>query len=77
MSMTGEGGSSSDYRHRLPSGLTNSGDDSYLNSTNTCNATGILISPFSRIRISPDHRAMSGPPWKSIFLPVLAKSRIR
>jgi hypothetical protein len=41
MAMTGEGGSSSDYRHSTAGGgLTNSGDPSYLNSTNTTNATG-------------------------------------
>ncbi len=41
MSMTGEGGSASDYRHFKPS-VTSvpSGDASYLNSTNTTNATG-------------------------------------
>lgn len=37
----GDAGSSSDYRHYTPSsGLISSGDASYLNSTNTTNATG-------------------------------------
>ena len=41
LSMTGEGGSSSDYRHFIPPATpVNSGDASYLNSTNTTNATG-------------------------------------
>lgn len=41
LAMTGEGGSSSDYRHFKPS-VTSvpSGDPSYLNSDNTTNATG-------------------------------------
>ncbi|MAT69870.1 MAG: hypothetical protein CMJ58_10135 [Planctomycetaceae bacterium] len=41
ISITGEGGSSSDYRHATPgTPAVNSGDPSYLNSTNTTNATG-------------------------------------
>lgn len=43
LAFTGEGGSSSDYRHSRPAaigGLTNSGDPSYLNSDHTTNATG-------------------------------------
>jgi hypothetical protein len=41
MAMTGEGGSSSDYRHSTPSTLAvPSGDASYLNDLNTTNATG-------------------------------------
>lgn len=40
LSMTGDGGSSSDYRHFISGGPVNSGDPSYLNSTNTTNATG-------------------------------------
>ena len=41
LSMTGEGGSSSDYRHFIEPGTpVNSGDASYLNDLNTTNATG-------------------------------------
>ncbi|QDT68618.1 hypothetical protein MalM25_15410 [Planctomycetes bacterium MalM25] len=43
LAVTGEGGSSSDFRHSRPAaigGLTNTGDLSYLNSDNTTNATG-------------------------------------
>ncbi|MCB9865603.1 MAG: PEP-CTERM sorting domain-containing protein [Phycisphaerales bacterium] len=40
LAMTGEGGSSSDYRHFVEGTPVNSGDASYLNSTNTTNATG-------------------------------------
>lgn len=41
MAMTGEGGSSSDYRHSTAGGgLTNTGDPSYLNATNTTDAAG-------------------------------------
>jgi hypothetical protein len=41
MAMTGDGGSSSDYRQFKPSvGPVNSGDASYLNDTNTTNNTG-------------------------------------
>lgn len=41
VSITGDGGSSSDYRHFLPSGTpVNSGDASYLNSDNTTNSSG-------------------------------------
>jgi len=40
LSMTGDGGSSSDYRHFDQGTPVNSGDASYLNSTNTTNATG-------------------------------------
>jgi hypothetical protein len=41
LAMTGDGGSSSDYRHFTPAlGAVPSGDLSYLNSTNTTNATG-------------------------------------
>ncbi|RMH16324.1 MAG: hypothetical protein D6698_09815, partial [Gammaproteobacteria bacterium] len=41
LSMTGDGGSASDYRHFTPSQTSvPSGDSSYLNSTNTTNATG-------------------------------------
>jgi hypothetical protein len=41
LAMSGEGGSSSDYRHYTPGlGPVPSGNLSYLNSTNTTNATG-------------------------------------
>lgn len=40
LSMTGEGGSSSDFRHFVEGTPINDGDGSYLNSTNTTNATG-------------------------------------
>jgi hypothetical protein len=40
LSMTGDGGSSSDYRHFVEGTPVNSGDSSYLNDLNTTNATG-------------------------------------
>lgn len=41
LAMTGEGGSSSDFRHTAPGNpAVPSGDASYLNSSNTTNATG-------------------------------------
>lgn len=41
MSMTGEGGSGSDYRHSIPgTGAVGSGDLSYLNDANTTNSSG-------------------------------------
>jgi hypothetical protein len=40
LSMTGDGGSSSDFRHFINGTPVNSGDPSYLNSSNTTNATG-------------------------------------
>jgi hypothetical protein len=40
LAMTGDGGSSSDFRHFVEGTPVNSGDSSYLNSTNTTNATG-------------------------------------
>ncbi|MEO0587861.1 MAG: PEP-CTERM sorting domain-containing protein [Planctomycetota bacterium] len=40
VAMTGDGGSASDYRHFFEGSLANTGDPSYLNSTNTTNATG-------------------------------------
>lgn len=40
VSITGDGGSSSDYRHFVEGTPVNSGDPSYLNSTNTTNGTG-------------------------------------
>ena len=40
LAFTGEGGSASDYRHSDPGAIYNDGDATYLNSTNTTNATG-------------------------------------
>ncbi len=58
MSMTGEGGSSSDYRHFVNGTPVNSGDSSYLNADNTTNATAQLYqdlfpSPPSDVAGSP------------------------
>jgi hypothetical protein len=59
MSMTGEGGSSSDYRHSTPTVLAvPSGDSSYLNPENTTNASSVLYqglfpSPPSDVQGSP------------------------
>ncbi|MCB9850349.1 MAG: PEP-CTERM sorting domain-containing protein [Phycisphaerales bacterium] len=40
LAMTGEGGSSSDFRHFVEGTPVNSGDSSYLNNLHTTNATG-------------------------------------
>ncbi len=60
VSITGDGGSASDYRHYTPS-LTAvpSGDESYLNSDNTTNATGdtyLAIFPEGDFPGSPGNR---------------------
>lgn len=59
MSMTGDGGSASDYRHSTPStSAVPTGDASYLNPENTTNATSVLYqnlfpSPPSDVAGSP------------------------
>lgn len=60
VSMTGEGGSSSDFRHSTPGvAAVPSGDSTYLNSTNTTNATGdtyLAIFPGGDFPGSPGNR---------------------
>ncbi len=70
MAMTGEGGSSSDYRHSLPSGITNSGDPSYLNSTNTTNATG---DTYQALFPSPpyDYAGSPGNAWTTLQIDMI------
>lgn len=71
LAFTGEGGSSSDFRHRLQSGLTNSGDASYLNDLNTTNATG---DTYQNIFSNANGYAFAGSPgnnWATLEIEVL------
>ncbi|QDU71807.1 PEP-CTERM sorting domain-containing protein [Mucisphaera calidilacus] len=66
MAMTGEGGSSSDYRHsNAVTGLTNTGDPSYLNSTNTTNATG---DTYQAIFPNTDFPGSPGNTWTTLTI---------
>ncbi len=60
LAMTGDGGSSSDFRHFIAPGTpVNDGDPSYLNSTNTTNATGdtyLAVFPGGDFPGSPGNR---------------------
>lgn len=67
LSITGEGGSSSDYRHSTPSGITNDGDSSYLNSTNTTNATG---DTYQAIFPATDFPGSPGNSWATLSVDV-------
>ncbi len=71
LGMTGEGGSSSDYRHSLPSGLTNSGDESYLNSTNTTQATG---DTYMSIFPNTDFPGSPGNVWTTLEIDISAST---
>lgn len=69
ISITGEGGSSSDYRHFVSGTPVNDGDGSYLNSANTTNATGdtyqaIFPSPPSQFAGSPGNQ------WATVTISV-------
>ena len=68
VSITGEGGSSSDYRHSTPSTLAvPSGDTSYLNSTNTTNATG---DTYQAIYPATDFPGSPGNGWTTLSIEV-------
>lgn len=70
LSMTGEGGSGSDYRSATPGGnRTPSGDPAYLNSTNTTNATGdtyVAIFPGAEY----DFEGSPGNAWTTLTIDV-------
>ena len=73
ISFTGEGGSSSDFRHFTPTGITNSGDPSYLNSTNTTNATGDTYQTiFSAANGYGDYPGSPGNNWATLQVKVRA-----
>jgi hypothetical protein len=74
LSMTGDGGSSSDYRHFIPPGTpVNSGDPSYLNSTNTTNATG---DTYQAIFPGGDFPGSPGNRWTTLTIEVLTGGSI-
>jgi len=68
LSMTGEGGSSSDFRHFTP-GVTSvpSGDASYLNDLNTTNATG---DTYQAIFAGGDFPGSPGNRWTTVSIEV-------
>lgn len=70
LSMTGDGGSSSDFRHFAP-GVTSvpSGDASYLNSDNTTNATG---DTYQAIFPGGDFPGSPGNRWTTLTITVLS-----
>lgn len=72
LSMTGDGGSSSDFRHFTP-GATSvpSGDSSYLNSTNTTNATG---DTYQAIFQGGDFPGSPGNRWTTVKVTVTPSS---
>ncbi len=68
LAMTGEGGSSSDYRHFIEPGTpVNSGDPSYWNSTNTTNATG---NTYQAIFPDTDFPGSPGNSWTTLTIQV-------
>ena len=68
MSITGDGGSSSDYRHSAPGNpAVPSGDLSYLNSTNTTNATGDL---YQALFPATDFPGSPGNTWTTLSIEV-------
>lgn len=70
VSFTGEGGSSSDFRHSTPTVLAvPSGDSTYLNSTNTTNATG---DTYQTIFPGGDYPGSPGNRWATLTVEVLA-----
>ncbi len=70
LSMTGEGGSGSDYRTATPGGnRTPSGDPAYLNSTNTTNATG---DTYLAIFPATDFPGSPGNTWTTLTIDVVA-----
>ncbi len=69
VSMTGEGGSASDYRHSTPTDRpVNDGDLSYLNSTNTTNATG---DTYQTIFATAEFVGSPGNQWTTMTIEVL------
>ena len=76
VSFTGEGGSSSDFRHSTPTVLAvPTGDVSYLNSTNTTNATGDTYqSIFSAANGYSDFPGSPGNNWATLTIGVSSTS---
>ena len=72
VAFTGEGGSSSDFRHSRKvskGGLTNTGDPSYLNSSNTTNATGDTYQTiFSAVNGYTDFPGSPGNNWATLTI---------
>ncbi len=68
LSITGEGGSSSDYRHFIEPGTpVNSGDPSYWNDLNTTNATG---DTYQQIYPDTDFPGSPGNSWTTLTIEV-------
>ncbi len=67
LSMTGEGGSSSDYRHFVNGTPVNSGDATYLNDLNTTNATG---DTYQNIYPNTDFPGSPGNSWTTLLITV-------
>ncbi len=68
LSVTGEGGSSSDFRHFVSGTPVNDGDASYLNSTNTTNATG---DTYLTIFAGGDFPGSPGNRWTTLTIDVI------
>ncbi|MCA9235036.1 MAG: PEP-CTERM sorting domain-containing protein [Planctomycetales bacterium] len=76
VAFTGEGGSSSDFRHSTPTTLAvPSGDPSYLNSTNTTNATG---DTYQAIFTNPPYEFAGSPgnAWATLTITAVAGQKI-
>lgn len=70
LAFTGEGGSSSDFRHSRPAaigGLTNTGDPSYLNSDNSTNASA---DTYQQIFAGGDFPGSPGNRWTTLEITV-------
>ena len=68
LSMTGEGGSSSDFRHTVPGvGPVSSGDASYLDPANATNSTGLL---YQSIFPGGDFPGSPGNRWTTVTITV-------
>ncbi|MEM6333726.1 MAG: PEP-CTERM sorting domain-containing protein [Planctomycetota bacterium] len=70
LAMTGDGGSSSDYRHFVEGTPVNTGDLSYLNSDNTTNATG---DTYQAIFPGGDFPGSPGNRWTTLTIDVNAQ----
>lgn len=68
LAMTGDGGSSSDFRHFVEGTPVNSGDSTYLNSDNTTNATG---DTYQAIFAGGDFPGSPGNRWTTLTIEVL------
>ncbi len=74
LAMTGDGGSGSDYRHSTPdTPAVPGGDASYLNSTNTTDATGDI---YQAIFPGGDFAGSPGNRWTTLTIDVVAGGNV-